>query len=1037
MLKNLSTIVYADLKDRNPERLQGTCEWFTNHPRFQKWKEETSGLLWVTADPGCGKSVLARHLVDGILPSSRTRSTCYFFFKDDFEEQETAENALRSILRQLFDRQPSLLSDALVAKFEKGGERYFQSFSNLWETLLTLATINAERGKETICILDALDECKENGRLRLASSLSRLYTTNNPNASFRLKFLLTSRPDIYIQRQFQRLREIYPTIHLQGDSGAEVEKISREIELVVDSRLEELARELELSAKEKQALRAAIHSMGNRTYLWVHLIFEDIRASVSITAGSLGVIPQNLPQTVEQAYEKMLRRSSNVGKAKELLQIVVAATRPLTLPEAAIAMAVKEQDREWDDFDMEPEHRFRETVRAICGQFVVIVDSRIYLIHQTARQFLLTPGTADTKTPGYNSTPLLWRHSLLLEGSHRTLAQRCIWYLRLGRKRNHEQWAENNKEKDKPRNAFVEYAVINWTLHYRLSGILSDDVLQSQAQDLCSFDLKSFRSLSWYQDYLAIMALHRSTEEVEAPRRCHQGTPCQVLILSYFGLEGLLKRFLQDNEHCKIDGCDDFHGRDALSWACLRGHENIVRDLLAHISKSQGFLKGMVKWEQRSVVNRPDKYGRRPLHYAAEHGNESMVKMLLDNHADKHCVDSWGITPIAWAEYHRRENIVKILCPSGPARTADAIMLEGALRAALSFMDPERVRLALDRGADINLRDEEDKKPLLVHAVVNGWAGLLSYLLEDPSLDINAEDAAGRSAIAYAIQKGEESTVRQLYNRGADRIWLKRNGLTRLTFGFKLSKIPTRAHVATAQFLLDQGCDANSGSPLIDICSGMNFNCGTAGFIHDIAKSLIENGADLAARDHEGRTALIRAVASVLRSSKKPWSVHEDAKVCKCLDIIELLLIRGADVNAATSMGKTALWGFVEKFGVLQTTSRRLRRTTLWDSVEGSSDPQTTDINRYKGSHAIPMLKLLLKHGADIYATDKTTGIHRDFRSHLRILRLSGDPYVKEIERLVENRAMEIARRQFGPSRLDTPWYEPHYHDYLHSSSWS
>ncbi|KAK4206162.1 hypothetical protein QBC37DRAFT_393615 [Rhypophila decipiens] len=867
------------------------------------------------ADPGCGKSHLARHLVDGILPpsrTSRTRSTCYFFFKDDFEEQKTAENALRCILRQLFDRLPILLSDALVAQFEKGGERYFQSFANLWKTFLALVAINAEKGKETICILDALDECQDEGSL---------------------KFLLTSRPDGDIEHQFQGIKKIYPTIHLKGDTGAEVQKISREIELVVDNRLEELARERQLSAKERETLRVAIRSMQNRTYLWVHLIFEYIRASVGITAGSLAAVAHTLPQTVEEAYEKMLVRSPNVDKAKELLQIVLAATRPLTLPEAVIALAVKEEDREWDDLDMEPEHRFRDTVRAICGQFVVVIDSRIYLIHQTARQFLLPSSQAGSKTAGSNPT--------------------CIWYLRLRRDKNHTPRDKPiEEEEDRAREAFVEYAVITWTLHYRDSWILSDDVLQSQAQELFPFDGHSFESLPWYRDYYTIMARHQGTAEAETPESCHHDTitPFLVLVLSYFGLEGLLEKFLQENENCRADGCDHDHRRDALSWACVRGHEKVVRVLLAHISKSQGFPKRIVKWEERIVVNRPDKYGRRPLHYAAEHGNENMVNMLLENHADKHCVDYWGLTPITWAEYNRRENIVKILCPSGLTQAGEAMMLEGALRAAPSFMDPERLK--------------------------SGWVDLLPYLLKNPSLNIDAEDAAGVRAIGCWA-----STV--------------------LTYALRFG-VPTRGHVATAQFLLHHGCNANSGvrgSPLIEMCSSMRFNCETAGFIHDIAKLLIENGADLAATDYDGRTVLFRA----------------------------LLLSRGANVNAATSEGKTALWEFVEKFGNLPTTG----------------------IREYKGSHAIPMLELLIKHGANINAKDTTT--NTNFRCHITRLGLSGDPYVEEIQRVIKNRAMELHRAWYEdnfmlnvtPSAQElyvrsnmltvTPWSQTMA---LHSSSW-
>lgn len=98
---------YQDQKDVNPTRVDGTCEWFLGHSKFTAWRQDTTAnLLWVTAGPGCGKSVLSRALVDeGLLhsekPDSKTASICYFFFKDD-AERGSGLNALRSILHQLF-----------------------------------------------------------------------------------------------------------------------------------------------------------------------------------------------------------------------------------------------------------------------------------------------------------------------------------------------------------------------------------------------------------------------------------------------------------------------------------------------------------------------------------------------------------------------------------------------------------------------------------------------------------------------------------------------------------------------------------------------------------------------------------------------------------------------------------------------------------------------------------------------------------------------------------------------------------------------
>jgi hypothetical protein len=174
LVKKLYTSPYRDRKDRNPERVEGTCEWFTNHPLFRNWQEsKSSSLLWVSADPGCGKSVLAKYLADAVLPSTKSRTTCYFFFKDDFEDQRSVANALCCILRQLFMQNGALLSDKTLEKFETDGEKLLGSFRDLWDILISV-TGDYNAG-EIICILDALDECEDKGRSQFAEALCKLY----------------------------------------------------------------------------------------------------------------------------------------------------------------------------------------------------------------------------------------------------------------------------------------------------------------------------------------------------------------------------------------------------------------------------------------------------------------------------------------------------------------------------------------------------------------------------------------------------------------------------------------------------------------------------------------------------------------------------------------------------------------------------------------------------------------------------------------------------------------------------------------------
>ena len=94
--------------------------------------------------------------------------------------------------------------------------------------------------------------------------------------------------------------------------------------------------------------------------LWVHLTLDVIQNSVNITKGSIHTNISEIPKTVHEAYDKILCRSRDFEKAKRLLHIVVAAARPLSLKEMALALAIKENHRAYNDLELEPEGRFRK-----------------------------------------------------------------------------------------------------------------------------------------------------------------------------------------------------------------------------------------------------------------------------------------------------------------------------------------------------------------------------------------------------------------------------------------------------------------------------------------------------------------------------------------------------------------------------------------------------------------------------------------------------------------------------------------------------
>ena len=169
LLRTLSPPESDYKRDKNmiSARVAGTCNWFFEDERFLDWRNsKSSKLLWVSAGPGCDKSVLVRALIDErrVCTNVMASTVCYFFFKDGQQKRMDSASALCAILHQLFRNTPSLITHGLPSH-RSYGENLKNKFSELWEILIKAAE-DPEAG-EIVCILDALDECEHSGASQL------------------------------------------------------------------------------------------------------------------------------------------------------------------------------------------------------------------------------------------------------------------------------------------------------------------------------------------------------------------------------------------------------------------------------------------------------------------------------------------------------------------------------------------------------------------------------------------------------------------------------------------------------------------------------------------------------------------------------------------------------------------------------------------------------------------------------------------------------------------------------------------------------
>ncbi|KAF7950505.1 hypothetical protein EAE96_007788 [Botrytis aclada] len=410
--------LYELQKNRNPSRIPGTCKWVLEHPTFIDWKEGIGpGVLWISADPSYGRSVLSRALVDeNLVATEQNTDVCYFFLKDISKKQCSLTKALAALLHQIFSSQKHLLMYTEPG-WAKNNIEIANSAHEMWAIMENIAM--DPNARNIICVLDALDEYESSEREYFLEQLQKLYkitvhdvvtqsssfslstdsllsqmtansktwTTHTDLPPLKVKFLITSRPYYENEEQFQSLTNTFSGSRLAGEDTTAT--IKQRINLVIDAEVDKL----KLPPQANTWLRSRLKDTEHGTYLWLYLIMNTIRHLPIASRQEKTfrrILDAELPSTIDEAYEAILKKSPDKQEATKVLHIVVGAERPLSLDELNIALNIVncyDGSQSFEDIELEDPKIFASRIRGICALFVSISNSRVYLIHRTAKDF--------------------------------------------------------------------------------------------------------------------------------------------------------------------------------------------------------------------------------------------------------------------------------------------------------------------------------------------------------------------------------------------------------------------------------------------------------------------------------------------------------------------------------------------------------------------------------------------------------------------------------------------------------------------------
>lgn len=966
---------YEDFKNSsNPRRIAGTCEWFFNDEKFREWRDSsTSSLLWVSAGPGCGKSVLSRALVDERLLSTNvtTSTICHFFFKDGDERRMNSTDALCAILHQLFihDHTGSLIELALPSykKYNKGLPK---NFTELWQILDKCAR-SSDTG-DIFCVLDALDECRVDSSRQLINQLEELYLRSDQQSSrlSKLKFLITSRPYDNLEASFRKFSGL--TTYLRFDGDDKSGQISSEINLVIDARVQEIA--AGFNEDDQRKISAHLKKRDNRTYLWLHLTFEIIKENPSkyYKRSDVEELLADLPSQVFDAYEKILnRRYNDRPRAEILLQIVLAAPRPLTLYEANIVLTLASSKKQITsraalESELWSPTNIKSFVKDVCGGFISIYDSKLSFIHQTAREFLIHPERQGT-----------WKGALSIPKSHSIMSRSCLQYLLLP---DIDMPARDSPVKDE-QNLFLAYAAFHWPLHYVSQESNLTDQSQKNSRILCN--IHGHQTNIWAPIYFKETYLE------------WEGWT-DLALASYLGLEQTVKDILLE-QHLDVNMQGGDHST-ALHLASAQGHQKVVqilldshgidvdkRDrmgrtpfLLAAMQGRKAVIQLLVKACANATakdnegctalhlavtknqveviddllspefgidISAKDNNGDTALQYAAEQGAESIVDKLLEYKASVQLKNKKGYTPLDSAAPAGNVVIARKLLDAGIDINSVAYNGSTALYWVASTKHTAMIKLLLDYGADTDIQNEDGTTPLICAARNGTEEGM--QLLVTKCRDVNARDKRKWTALHAVALKGRDGMVQLLLSNGADVNAKDVDGWT------PLHAAALRGHETIIAVLFEKTDDGKEVLRFVEehqqseymraemekkAVEKEEYSGPLTGF-----RELIKHGRIEAVR------MLVATGADVNEMADGGWTPLATAASAGQEDIVRLLLEKGADVNAAGQRQRTALH---------------------WAAQDGN----------------IEILKMLLEKHADINAMDDEGDTALDWASELDVI---------------------------------------------------
>ncbi|KAJ6004615.1 hypothetical protein N7540_012984 [Penicillium herquei] len=941
ILESLAFPQMLDRRDNIEPCHTNTCKWVLELEEYQSWRSQSHGLLWVKGKPGSGKSTLMVFLHDKLQRSQDESPGIrldFFFTARGTEMQRTPLGMLRSLLNQIFDRDPTVRPQ-IREKYDRRckqfgyGKRQWEWPQVILEELLTSAILQSAIRQHLVVFVDALDEAGSQSAQQLAGYFHRL-VDRAEKMKLSVQVCISCRH--YPIMESGRAIEIKVEDHNQQDIATYIQDT-----LIQRDTKDNTSQEI------REMLVKQLTQQANGIFQWVHIMIPLIEPRIRERESfdDISCWLREVPAGLEDTYSYIL--NNVIGKRNReqsflFFQWVCLAERPLTVAEMRYALVAKNARetlslKRWERIYgfIEKNEDVPERVKALSGGLAEVVSSgdkneTIQVVHQSVNEFLRIKGLEMLcQNTGISTSSITMDR--ILSQCQTTLYRSCLVYLIGFHKAGKTSGLKGTREKLVQDYALLEYATTNLFIHAEKAADSRPEIVKNEKeilQKVLGRWVQVYQKLKLHSNlcpprgttllHMAAAANLADLIEPVAPedkdiaiRNGNGDTALHLAARWGHVIAGKLLRRKGADQVAK-----NHSGKTPLGEAASGGHLEFVEWLLDEgvdlgrngdgatlQAASLGGYAGVVEIlvGAGADVNAQGGYYGNALQAAASNGSAETVQILLEAGTDVNAQGGYFGNALQAAAWSGSAEIVQILLEAGADVNAQGGQYGNALQAAAYRGSTETVQIFLEAGADVNAQGGEYGNALQA-AASNGSAETVQILLE-AGADINAQGGEYGNALQAAAYRGSAEKVQILLEAGAD---VNAQGGH---FGNALQAAAYRGSTETVQILLEAGTDINAqGGYYGNALQAAAYRGST-----ETVQILLEAGTDINAQGgyygnalqaaaYRGSTEtvqiLLEAGADVNAQGGYYGNALQAAASNGSAETVQILLEAGADVNA-------------------------------------------------------------------------------------------------------------------------------------------